>query len=272
MNSPLLQRPWLHRLLVSVGLALLAAIVVATARFNLGSVTQVAPKLPSSMLFQLRDSNGVAVFNAVIASNTSDWLVLPADLDLGDGRTLADSANALDPASSLRDLRQHAGLDLVATWRLDRLGLAAMIDRVGGIYLTPKSDVTLTDTNGTTLVLTKGVRTVIDNGSLAARYATDCRPVDCVDRFHTVWRQVLRELDKEWLRQTLAAIGSSSMSTLGQADLVAAYEQIQRYNTTAKVRFVALSSQTAIVGGRNVQRLTDAARDKLLEAGVAFAP
>lgn len=253
---------WLQRTLVFVGLALITGVLVATSLFNQRNVQPEPLELPSSMLFQLRNDDGIAVLSAVFGSRNNDWYVLPADLQVGD-ELLGDTANGLDIGYPQRQLQRLVGIKVDGSWRLDRLGLAALLDTVDGVSITPSRDVVIENADGGELRLRKGQSYRL-NSQLASRYAVNCAPEDCASRFAQVWRALLDKLDAAWVPTILPSVGSSSRTNVPQADLVALIDRLQQRNHERPIPVKRLGSSLTAEG----RALSSRAEQRLQAAGV----
>ena len=255
-----------RRLLRTLFVLLLGGLLVAVSLINRSQTSVDSVKLPTSVLFQLRDDAGLAVVNAVITNDNTDWLSLPARLQVGD-RMLGELAVGLDVSAATRGIRNEVGFDIAQTWQIDRLGLAALIDNVDGVEVKAARNLTLTASNGESISLMAGYNYKLD-AKFGSTYATDCEPRECVRRFNQVWRSLMERLDSAWLPEILESVGSSSRSTLNQLELVSLIERMQQRNAQQPTRILHLASKRAATL-QGARWLTAAARKRLLEAGVA---
>lgn len=262
------RHPWAHRLLVALGLAVLTAMLVAVARFNSAQPQDTALELPTSLLFQLRDDDGTAVVSALISPKGGEWLIFPADLFVGPGLTISTAAEGLDVRRSGQALADQTGIEVGETWQLDRLGLAALIDSVGGVKVTVDENLRLEDASGDVLVLTRGESVLLDP-NFGSRYATAGAPDTQARHTVQVLRDLFRRLDAAALANLLPAVGSSSRSTLGTPWLVNLIERLQQQNAVRPFETSLLASEIAFTPDGVARILTKEAEQRVKSAGVS---
>ena len=265
------RHPLAHRVLVSLGLVVLTAMLVAVARYNATADPGAPLELPTSLLFQLRDDDGTAVVSALISPRGGDWLVFPADLGVGSGLTISTAAQGLDVRRSGQSLADQTGIEVGETWQLDRVGLSALIDIVGGVSVTVDETVRLEDGNGGLRVLRQG-ETAFLEPNYGSRYATSGSPESQARHTVQVLRDLFRRLDAAALPNVLQSVGSSSRSTLGTPWLVHLIERLQQQNSAKPFSISQLDSRIAITPDGFARVLTPAAVQRVKAAGVSVQP
>lgn len=263
------RHPLAHRILVALGLVVMTAMLVSVGRFNAVQPAPAAVKLPTSLLFQLRDDDGIAAVSALVSPQGGEWLLLPADLRVGPDLTISTAAQGLDVRRAGQALADQTGVEVGDTWQLDRLGLAALIDSVGGVVVRVDEVLRLEAANGQFINLPKGERVKLDPNE-GSRYALSGSPEEQAQRTSAVLQDLLRRLDGGELSALLPAVGSSSRSTLAAANLVAVIETLQQHNAAAPLRFTPLESELAFSPDGLSTILTREAFQRIRAAGVGF--
>ncbi|HEU4675100.1 MAG TPA: LCP family protein [Motilibacteraceae bacterium] len=135
---------------------------------------------------------------------------------------LADAAARPDPAAA-HALTDLLGLRIDGTWTLPVAGLAALVDRVGGVDVQVDHDVAVPSAGGGELTLPAG-RQHLD-GRTAAAYATvldSAEPEQArLARFDDVLRAVLAALPADPAATAAVVRSSGGSSTLAGPDLAA---------------------------------------------------
>lgn len=213
-------------------LALTGFLVLAFVLAIIGSQIQKsavvdAAQLPSSLLLQIRNDQNLAVHTIGIFQASPTWQVLPPKLSLSTGTTrttLSESASGLNLNNSRNWLRGTYDVNFAETWVIDRVGLSALVDLVGGVEVVPDVDLML-KLNGRPVFYLSKNQSVRLEGIAASLYATSSsvRP----GRFIQVWKGVMQKLDAAYLESVLPSVGNSSRSTLGLAELIRWIETTQ---------------------------------------------
>jgi anionic cell wall polymer biosynthesis LytR-Cps2A-Psr (LCP) family protein len=254
---------------------LIGAVVVAVATFNAESQNQQLPHftVPDTVLFQLRSDDSHAVLSAVVADRGRTWFVIPNDtiMDKSDiNSTIARIAEGVVPEGAVNAVSLGANVKIDEAWQLDRLGIAALVELVGGVQVTPKSDMLLgATTPNAQMSLSKNV-TVQLNGIFAAWYALGegaQSPSGKVAQFHEVWQQIMQRTDAATLSPVMSSVGASSHSTLSLPELVALFEKWQQINETDGISWVGI--KTEYVGSEfgRIRVISALGRQQLLDAG-----
>lgn len=261
---------WSGRLLLALGGSLLLAMLVAVGFYNSKAHSDGAVELPGSLLFQLRADDGEAILSAAISSSDGDWLVLPSDLTVDDS-TLSKLADGLDPRRPGTALAEDCGVYIDDTWQLDRLGLAALLDSVGGIYLTPAEAVRIESPGSEPVEIAAGETRYL-TGSLASAYVVGSTPEQLPTRFTVIWQQLMDQLDGAKLPQIVQAVGSTSHSTLTVSELVAVIERLQQIDSVTQLNLKELTSRIEIHENGLSRVLSDSAIEALKAAGMGEPP
>lgn len=255
-----------HRAFLAAGLALVVVMLTAVSFFNAKNLTEKPVALPSSLLFQLRQDDGSAVFSALVFPDGGDWQQLPSDLTLAD-TTVSLAARGLDVRRTGQLLADEAQLEPVETWQLDRLGFAALLDSIGGIYLTPARQVTIEQVDGTLLTIGAGETRYL-TGSLASDYVVAGGPDVAGERFAEVWHLLMQSVDGAALPVLTDSLGSTSRSTMESTQLFAVIEALQQREFARPIAIEVLQSQVVVTDAGVVRVLTTEARDQLIAAGL----
>ena len=177
----------------------------------------VDPKLPETLLWQVRNDDFIAIDNLLIGSPTNSsqtaLIYIPGGLLVDAGAagemTLARTALLSDTLASPRALSGLVGVRVTGAFVLERLAFAGLVDAVDGVW-----------------IRTSYGRAYL-NGPAAADYVLKVRPgeteQDGVVRFSDVMHSVFRRLpaDIEQMRQLVTSLGVSARGTIPSADIVA---------------------------------------------------
>ena len=224
-----------RRRLLFVGAGILAVLlivgviaVVLSSRSHDVTVT-AGSRTPhqSTLLVQVSGQDGTAVVNALVgvtpASGSAAALLIPAgllvddassgDMPLGETLTLPSKQASAD---ALTDL---LGVRVSNTWVLSQQGLAALVDKVGGVQVTVDKDVISKNAKGDQAVVVRAGSQRL-RGPQAAAYATylaDGEPEAVrLARFNDVFDEVLRSLPatKAEIATTLTGLSTGSTASL----------------------------------------------------------
>jgi hypothetical protein len=193
----------------------------------------IAPLPPSqrTLLFQVTDKDGRAVANVLLATGgavnggsriyLSPILLVPTPLPTPLEATVGSS----DTLQARTGVSMLLGVRVDAAVAFNRLALAALVDAVGGVPISVRESVRVTDAAGRTVEsVPVGARTL--PGVSAATYALALQPgerqADRLRRFGEVMERVLAELpdDVESMRQLVLSLGSLAKSTATNDELV----------------------------------------------------
>ena len=231
-----LKRPgsWLRQILNVSGVIIVILGLVAVATYNASSQKRELPNfnLPKSLLFQYRDDEGNAVLSAVVTEQGKKWWVIPRATVLNaelPEETMQASAKTLTVVGARNALADSVQLNIDDVWQIDRLGLAALIENIGGIDVTPKRDMVLGKlTSDDFMSLRAGNRVHLD-GIYGAWYAiTADKESDQLAQFEDVWHQLMNRTDAATLGTVLSSVGSVSRASLAHDELVIVFEKWQQ--------------------------------------------
>lgn len=175
------------------------------------------PKLPETLLWQVRNDELVAVDNLLIGSPTNSsqtaLIYIPGGLLVDAGAagemTLARTAELSDTLASPRALSGLVGVRVTGAFVLERLAFAGLVDAVDGVW-----------------IKTSYGRAHL-NGPAAANYVLTTKSgeteKDGIARFSDVMHSVFMRLpgDIEQMRQLVTSLGASARGTIPSADIVA---------------------------------------------------
>jgi hypothetical protein len=175
------------------------------------------PKLPETLLWQVRTDELVAADNLLIGAPTNSsqtaLVYIPGGLLVDAGAagemTLARTAVLSDTLASPHALSGLVGVRVTGAFVLDRLAFAGLVDAVGGVW-----------------IRTSYGRAHL-NGPAAASYVLTTNSgeteKDGIARFSDVMHSVFMRLppDIEQMRQLVTSLGVSARGTIPNADIVA---------------------------------------------------
>jgi anionic cell wall polymer biosynthesis LytR-Cps2A-Psr (LCP) family protein len=224
-----------RRRLLFVGAAVLAlALIIGVIAVVLSSQghdvpVTTAPPSPhqSTLLVQVAGQDGTAVVNALVgvtpASGTGAALLIPAGLLVDDASSgnlpFGETLTLPSKTASIDALTDLLGVRVSNAWVLTQQGLAALVDKVGGVQVTVDVDVLAKNAKGDQAVVVRAGSQRL-RGSQAAAYATylaDGEPETVrLARFNDVFDEVLRSLPstEAAIAATLTGLSSGSTSAL----------------------------------------------------------
>jgi anionic cell wall polymer biosynthesis LytR-Cps2A-Psr (LCP) family protein len=229
-----------RRQLLLVGAAVLAVllvigvtVVVLSGRGDKSPVA-TAPRPPhqSTLLVQVAGADGTAVSSALVGvtsrSGTGAALLIPAGLlvdDASSGNTSFGETLTLPSKTASTDaLTDLLGVRVNDRWVLSQQGLAALVDKVGGVQVTVDVDVINKNAKGDEVVVVHAGSQKL-NGAQAAAYATylaEGEPETVrLARFNDVFDEVLRSLpaNRATVAATLTGLATGSTSSLAAPKL-----------------------------------------------------
>jgi hypothetical protein len=227
------RRRALHRRLLAGGLALaLVAGAAVTWWLVAGRDERPAPTVRTvdaaqrTLLVQLADADGQAAATALLGlrgTRTGAVLFVPSrlvvDVAGAGAQPFGETLTLPDPAAPGKALTDLTGVRVDGDWVLEPVGLAGLVDAVGGVQAEVDVDVTTEDAQGRrTLVVRAGQQRL--GGAAAAAYAGFAAPEEPelarLARFNDVLDGVLRGLPPSAgaVERTLAGLGERSRSTL----------------------------------------------------------
>jgi len=216
-------------LLLIVGVT--AAVLSSRGHDVLVATVPPAPH-QSTLLVQVAGQDGTAVVNALVgvtpASGTGAALLIPAGLLVDDASSgnlpFGETLTLPSKTASIDALTDLLGVRVSNSWVLTQQGLAALVDKVGGVQVTVDVDVLSKNAKGDQAVVVRAGSQRL-RGAQAAAYATylaDTEPETVrLARFNDVFDQVLRSLPatKAAIAATLTGLSTGSTSALTPAQL-----------------------------------------------------
>lgn len=230
-----------------VGFVLLTITLAFIGSFVSRPTTLAVTDSPTSLLLQVRDDEGRAVHSFAVLQNGQTWLQLDPDLMLTTETTvttLAEAASGLNLNSAKQWFADTYGLNFEETWVIDRVGLNALVDLIGGVNVRPDADVMLRLGEKPVLYISKSENIRLD-GTAASIYATssDARP----QRFQQVWNALMAEIDAAYLETVLPAVGNSSRSSMVLAKLIKWIEIQQLLSAEKNVDWLKAKTELGLI-------------------------
>ena len=194
-------------------------------------VAAAAGRTQSTLLIELKGSLAVAVDSALLAHDPGNHegavVLVPSNVQTqvpGFGSMPFGQALSVgDPSAPVGALSDLIGVTVDGSWTLTGSGLAALVDKVGGVTVAVDKDVTTTANGTTAIVVPAGSQKL--NGANAALFASFQAAGETdqaeLTRFDAVLKQVLAGLPKTQagLAAMLASLGAGSTSTFEPARL-----------------------------------------------------
>jgi anionic cell wall polymer biosynthesis LytR-Cps2A-Psr (LCP) family protein len=193
-----------------------------------------APKTPhqSTLLVQVAGQDGTGVVNALVgvtkSTRDSAALLIPAGLlvdDASSGNMPFGETLTLPAKTASRDaLTDLLGVRVSNSWALSQAGLAALVDKVGGVQATVDVDVLAKNAKGEEAVVVRAGSQRL-TGAQAAAYASylaDGEPETVrLARFNDVFDGVLRALpgSETGIAAAITGLSTGSTSSLSPAQL-----------------------------------------------------
>ena len=245
------------------------------------SPTPVGPN-QQSLLIQIRDDEGLAQANALMVSTLDpqqgSFVTIPprllVDVPGGPQTLLEVTAASTNAFASQEALSTMLGVKVDATWALDRLALAGLVDSIGGIYLDVKAPVVFRADDGTVLVrLLPGIQQL--DGTTAAAYVLTRQPGEPesarMARFTEVMRQVLLRLpaDASHVELLLGSLGSLSRVTIPVDQMSDLLLRLRSAVDTNRVERRVLPVNPVTLGTARAERLDFVAAETLMESDFA---
>ena len=190
------------------------------------SPTTTGP-VQQTLLMQVRNDEQVAVNNVLLGTrrDPEEGVMLGVqprllvDVPAGTQSVVELTGQSTNASLSQRSLSNLLGVQIDATWTLDRLAFSGLVDSIGGIYLDVKTPVVFRGPSGKVLfTLPKGIAKL--DGPMAATYVLTRLPGEPesarMARYQEVVRQVLLGLpvDKAKLELLLGSLGALSRTTV----------------------------------------------------------
>jgi anionic cell wall polymer biosynthesis LytR-Cps2A-Psr (LCP) family protein len=227
-----------RRLLFAVlALVVVAGLVVWLLSGGSGTSKKQAPvaapagRTQSTLLIELKGNLGVAVASALVAHDPANHdgvvVLVPSNVQTqvpGYGSMPFGQALSVgDPNAPTGALSDLIGVTVDGSWTLTQGGLAALVDKIGGVTVAVDKDVTSTTNGTTTIVVPAGTRKL--SGSSAAQFASFLATGETAQaeltRFDAVLKQVLAGLPKNQadLSASLTSLGAGSSTSFAPARL-----------------------------------------------------
>jgi hypothetical protein len=196
------------------------------------STTGDGPPSQQTLLVQVTGEDGTAAASALSgvtpSTGTGSVVLLPSGLLVDVAGTgdvpFGETVTLPEPSAPSQALTDLLGVRVDDSWVLDRAGLAALVDAVGGVQAAVDVDVVETDKDGSETVVVRAGNQEL-NGASAAAYATylgEGEPEQArLARFDDVLAGVLEALpeDRADVVAALGKAGDGSDSTLAAAAL-----------------------------------------------------
>ena len=265
---------WFRRALTVFGFGLLLAVIATVATLRAQTPpSAIDYEMPQTVLLQVRDDDQQGYLNILLADEGKSWFVIPSAVVVRQGAdviTLSESATAINQNASQSALSASLDIEIDEIWQINRLGLAAYLESIGGnIRVNPREETTLPVSDGE-LTLAAG-QTALLSGTLASHYVVDLQNLNEFQksrRFVEVWAQLMNRLDGATLPEILSSIGSASRSSLPQLELINYVEKVQSAWSVGRPPVIVLATITATYQGQPQIYLTTKARQRLLAAKV----
>jgi hypothetical protein len=198
-----------------------------------------------TLLVQFRGPEQFADLNFVVTQRGTKWIYIPNSLVFSTSPaivTMGSSSQNLILQSSLNRLNDAYGLAIDDVWQIDRVAFASFVEAADGVEVKDLEMKTLT-------------------GFEAATYVFDAteNPKVIYKRFKKVWRQVIDSFGSAELTNVLTSIGSSSRSSIAQAEFAGYLKVINKQRKEVIFRKTRLDERF---------KLTLKARKRLIDAGV----
>ncbi|MEY3408188.1 MAG: hypothetical protein RL038_1249, partial [Actinomycetota bacterium] len=251
-----------------VGFVLLTITLAFVGSLISRPTTLAVTDSPASLLLQVRDDEGRAVHSFAVLRKGQTWLQLDPDLMLTTETTvtsLADAASGLNLNSPKQWFADTYGLKFEETWVIDRVGLNALVDLIGGVSVQPDADVMLRLGEKPVLYVSKSENIRLD-GTAASIYATssEARP----QRFQQVWNGLMAEIDAAYLESVLPAVGNSSRSSMVLAKLIQWIEFQQLLTAEKKVDWLQAKTELGLIENQYQPILRVAAIEQMAALGM----
>ncbi|CAB4951427.1 MAG: hypothetical protein F2842_07270 [Actinobacteria bacterium] len=232
-----------------------------------------------TLLMQVRDDDGLAVDNVLLGSllkPEQGTLVrvqprLLVDLPGGPETVFEATAAGNDATLSQRALSPLLGVAIDATWTLDRLAFAGLVDSIGGIYLNIRGPIDFKAADGTTLLrLPAGIQKL--DGPSAADYALTRQPGEAelarMARYAEVVRQILLALpsDPSRVELLLGSLGALSRVTLPVAEMSELLVRLRWHVDRGHLSHYDLPVSAVSVGAAKADRLNFVIAERRMQA------
>ena len=232
-----------------------------------------------TLLMQVRDDDGLAVDNVLLGSllKPEEGTVVGVQprllVDLPGGPETVFEATAVgnDATLSQRVLSPLLGVVIDATWTLDRLAFAGLVDSIDGIYLDIRGPVDFRAPDGTTLLrLDTGIQKL--DGPSAAAYALTRQPGEPesarMARYAEVVRQVLLGLpsDPARVELLLGSLGALSRVTLPVAEMSELLVRLRWHVDSGHLSHYDLPASSVSIGAAKADRLNFVIAERRMQA------
>ncbi|MGZ4638609.1 MAG: LCP family protein [Actinomycetes bacterium] len=215
-----------------------------------------------TLLVQAAGPDGTAAASALVgltpAKKTATALLIPSGLlvdvassgNMPFGETSTLTSQPAAPRDALTDL---LGVRVQHRWMLSTKGLAALVDKVGGVQAQVDADVVVKDAQGRDTVMARAGSQRLA-GPAAAAYATYLADgegdASRLARFNEVFDAVVRALpgSPAQVASTIGALGSGSQSDLSATRLAALISDLRTAATGGDVRYEVLPTNDIDTG------------------------
>jgi anionic cell wall polymer biosynthesis LytR-Cps2A-Psr (LCP) family protein len=185
----------------------------------------------STLLIELKGNLGVAVDSALVAHDPANHngvvVLVPSNIQTqvpGYGSMPFGQALSVgDPNAPTAALSDLIGVTVDGSWTLTQAGLAALVNKIGGVTVAVDKDVTSTTDGTTNIVIPAGTQKL--DGAAAAEFASFLASGETdqaeLTRFDSVLKKVLAGLPKTeaGLSTMLASLGTDSTTSFAPARL-----------------------------------------------------
>jgi anionic cell wall polymer biosynthesis LytR-Cps2A-Psr (LCP) family protein len=227
-----------RRLLFAVlALVVVAGLVAWLLSGGSGASSKKAPvaaatgRTQNTLLIELKGNLGVAVDSELAAHDPANHdgavVLVPSNVQTqvpGYGSMPFGQALSIgDPNAPIGALSDLIGVTVDGSWTLTQSGLAALVNKIGGVTVAVDKDVTTTANGTTTITVPAGTQKL--SGANAASFASFLASGETdqaeLARFDAVLKQVLAGLPKNEadLTSMLASLGAGSSTTFAPARL-----------------------------------------------------
>lgn len=231
------------------------------------------------VLLQVRDDDTLAQANAVLGTRREPerGVIIAApprllvDLPGGPQVTLAATGRSPDPKAAQVAMSNLLGIEIDATWVLDRLAFSGLVDSIGGVYVEAKKPLVIPGAQGgVSVTLPKGISLI--DGPTAAAYVLARVPGEAesarADRFQEVVRQILVRLPKEQskVELLLGSLGALSRTSVPVDELAGVLMRLRTHALANELDRSALPVRKVVVAGLSADRLAFVAAERMMQS------
>jgi hypothetical protein len=242
--------------------------LAAVSRANQPTASTYDVKLPTSVLFQVRDDSSRAIHSVLVLNKGQSWVWLDSQT-MVESRSgylsVAESAVGLNVSNPADWFSATYNLEIAENWILDRSAITALVDLVGGVEVTPDADISLA-LGESPVMFVKANEKIRLSGLAASIYATSSESKP--DRLKEVLVGIFQKLDAAYLETVLPSIGAASRSTMGLPELIRWLETAQLLWVTNEIDFQELSVKSAFMDSQWIYPLSDESLAELADLGM----